>query len=278
MFMFTVLAYRSSVTLPLTNAKLNAVTDSQFPTRNNNFIFTEPYKLLQGQTNINGVTDARYDIASWSVYGPNSFYLPAGGLSPAISAVGDFRFEHPTPLPLNEEIGIRFDSPSIGGPLDAYGFLWIGTPNHNRLLPKGIHRMVIPQTFAGTTLAVATWSTPIPLSLPPQLRGGVYSILGATFVNANASHFRFIFQEGPQYQGRRLRPGDWVWFAGGIGFILNQPYFQNYWGEWGRFHTFNPPSIEFLGFNAGASGAITGWVDLLYMGIDKSLINQQQAP
>jgi hypothetical protein len=80
--------------------------------------------------------------------------------------------------------------------------------------------------------------------------------------SANSRAFRLFFPRAKEYFGRIMRPGMLVSAAFGnmvypdIAFTL---------GEWGRFHTFEPPQIEEYADAAGADN-ITGFMDVTYLG------------
>lgn len=275
--MFTVIAYSADLGAGGTGVDLPAVVDTQFPVRNNHFVFTEPYNLIHTVTALVNTNQARYNVPTWNVIGPNGILTGASTLLITTNSPVDPRWEYPTKIPLNEEVAIQVDTLAASGGFRSYALLWIATPNHSRRLPQGIHRLQMFFDLGNLTPTVGVWNTPIAIPLPPSLRGGVYAVIGCSVANAEAAAARLIFPEGPTYQGRKLRPGIIPMTASTGDLSRLQPYWQNYFGEWGRFHTFNPPEIEFLG-EVAAAFLVQGWLDLVYLGTDKSLLMQGPQP
>jgi hypothetical protein len=132
--------------------------------------------------------------------------------------------------------------------------------------------IVIRVSFT-VTPTINVWSGPQIVTFSQSLRGGVYAIVGATLQGTNAAAFRIIFPRYRLYHGRKLRPGLPVQTA--IGDTLsNQIYpWQLQLGEWGRWHTFEPPTVEVLGTTA-AGTTYQGFWWLVFLGEDVSQLSQ----
>ena len=114
------------------------------------------------------------------------------------------------------------------------------------------------------------------LSFSQSLRGGVYSVIGGFVQGTNSAAWRLIFPRNKMYRGRRLRPGGLIQNA--IGDVLPNCIhpLAAAWGEKGRFHTFELPTIEVFG-TAAASTTYQAFLILKYLGQDRSLLDQYVA-
>lgn len=276
--MFTVLAYFTEFAAAGDNQDLPAVADPQFPLRNGHFCFTEHYNLIQTVTAVTNASQCRYNVPSWNVFGPNGILDSGSNVLMTQSSPLDQRWDYPTPIPLNEEFAIQCDTLAPGIGTGSEAAIWIATPHHTRSLPRGIHRLQVFVDFGTPTFTAGQWSPLFPITLPANLRGGVYAVIGASIQGTECALVRLVFPQGPTYQGRKLRPGTLTLPATTGVFNLYQPQFQNYWGEWGRFHTFQPPSAEFFGVVSAVAATVQGWLDLVYLGEHESLIFQQPPP
>jgi hypothetical protein len=111
----------------------------------------------------------------------------------------------------------------------------------------------------------------VPITLEQSLRGGVYSIVGADCFVAGCIAFRVIFPRQKLYSGRKLRPGSLCQNAlGDFPPLLGQLQ-ARYFGEWGRFHTFELPQVEVWG-NAAGAATMEIRFHCLYLGTDLSLL------
>jgi hypothetical protein len=94
------------------------------------------------------------------------------------------------------------------------------------------------------------------VTFPDSLPVGDYMICGARLIAAGAIAFRFVFVGGDG------------WRPGGICAALansRDPYHQRWgrMGEWGKFNTVQPPSIEVLGSADAASATYQVYIDIL---------------
>ena len=84
----------------------------------------------------------------------------------------------------------------------------------------------------------------------------------------NSALFRFNFPRARAYNGRKMRPG---WLVQDVIGDLpeNRMHIDPYYlGEWGRFHTFEPPQVEIYGIAASASVGFEFRLWLAYLGAD----------
>ncbi len=108
---------------------------------------------------------------------------------------------------------------------------------------------------AAATLTANQWTNGA-LVFDQVLPVGVYAVVGAEFLSTNLQAFRFVFQ------ATTPRPGGLPPSA----FSAFTPFGQRNggWGEWGRFESTNPPTIDFLA--NGADAAETGVIDVIKVG------------
>jgi hypothetical protein len=264
--MFHLLAYTGNFVAPQTNADLTAVTDPEFSQRNGHFILTEKYKMLNTIALSTALSSASVICPSWNAIGRmNVNPFLAGATWPNIVAT-DLRLGFEAALPLNEEIQYQVSLTGVAAQ-QAFGLIYVGTQQHSNKLPMPAppgFNMIVKATISITTVANA-WTGPVPLTFEQSLRGGVYSVVGADVEFPTTIAYRVVFPRNPLYNGRRLRPG-------GITFPALGVYIPQYgipqariWGEFGRFHTFEPPQIEILS-TASAAIAPVVYLHLVYLG------------
>lgn len=267
--MFVLLAYTGSAGAAAANFDLTALTDPDFSQRSGHYIFTEQYKLLAAADVGLNDTNASILCPTWNAIGKMNVYPPIRSAAPVSSSFVDLRTDWAPPLPLNEEVQFQTTN-NAGVAVRTNGVVWLGTTDWNRNLPTGILPIMVRATVAVTGVANA-WSGPSTLTFEQSLRGGVYSVIGADAQVAGSIAHRAIFPRQKLYSGRKLRPGNLTLNA-----IGDFPPLYGYnqarvFGEWGRFHTFEPPQWEFL---MNAAGAVTPELrmHLVYLGTDLSLL------
>jgi hypothetical protein len=268
---FHLLAYSNVFAGAATLQDATAVADANFSIRNGHYILTEPYNLLAA-TGLGATLSAmEFNVPSINALGKHNLFPPITSLTvPANPNIDDYT-DSPPRLPINEEIAIAQSDTAAE---TATALLWIGTPDWNRNIPsqqpgQGIlmRRIRVLATQSVTKVANA-WSADTALTFETTLRGGVYSVVGASCVAAGCQAFRINFPRRPLYSGRKTLPGDLCIQTFGNQIWRKGP---NWLGEWGRFHTFEPPFIEVFG---SAAGAVTTqlFLDLIYLGTDVSLL------
>lgn len=267
--MFALLGYTSSAAAGATNADLTALTDPDFTQRNGHYTFTERYRLLAACDIGANDTTASLLTPTWNAISRFNISPPTRSATPVSRGWLDLFMQMQPPIPLNEEFQFQ-TSNDAGAPVRTNGVLWIGTEDWNRNLPSGIMPFEIRCTAAATGVANA-WSGATAITFEQSLRGGVYSICGAYFQGAGCIAARVIFPRQRLYQGRKLRPGHLVQNAVGDFPPMLGQYQSTIFGEWGRFHTFEPPQLEVW---ANAAGAVTieCRFRLVYLGTELSLL------
>lgn len=272
--MYHLLAYSNTFAGAVNNQDATAVADGNFSIRNNHFILTEPYRLLAAVSVGATLSSTRFNIPSFNAVARHNIYPTiVGATIPANPNMDDYR-DVVVQMPINEEIAIE---QSAGAAETDHAFLWLGTPDWNRNLPvaaggAGLLKRRLPVLATQTITGVANaWSADTNLVFETTLRGGVYSVIGAEAVAAGLKAFRINFPRRPLYSGRKTLPGNL-----GSQTYGNAPnkFGRQLFGEWGRFHTFEPPFIQGF-FNAGGGVSTLLFLDLVYLGEDLSLL---QAP
>lgn len=263
---FTVLPYTLATGGSVTDQDMSAVTDQEFSQRNSHFIFTEQYKL--GAVVASGATLSRANIQIPTFNAVGRFNVWPIQLSSAnVPSPPRMMWLWPQApvIPQNEEFTVKATDTVSENVCAA---LWLFTLGHNKNLPS--NQLIIPVRCTSTITQVAGgWSAAGQLTFEQSLRGGVYSIIGAECVGSGTFLFRFIFPRGRAYQGRRIRPG---WLAQqAIGDLPELRMHADPFtlGEWGRFHTFEPPQLEVFSIAGSASTAHELRLYLAYLGMDE---------
>lgn len=266
--MFTVVNHSASVAVGV-DASLSAVTDAEFSIRNNHFIFSEPYRLLGIHARGLTMTRARLNIPHVNAYGRHHIYpFHRSATIPAESQWADYR-DQKIMLPINEELIVEITN--TGTDVNDVA-LWLGTPDWNANEAVGEQRLTLRFTCTITPV-VSAWVQATAFAFDVAPRGGWYTIIGAQIQCVGGGYARFIFPRAPFYSvsgggmtGRRLRPGIICTEAAG-----NAPprwqmgALEPSLGNFGVFHTFEPPGVEFCGTTAGTVTA-EGRMDVIYMG------------
>lgn len=262
---WTVLPYEVATGGSVSDLDMTAVADPEFTTRNSHFIFTEPYNLAALVAMGATITRANVQVPTFNAFGRWNVWPVMLSSAKILSPPRVMWLPKPQPpVPTNEEFTIKVTD---GASENAAAFVFLMTPQHNRNLPQT--DLVIPVRCTATITQVANgWSAQSALVFEQTLRGGVYSILSAECVGVNSALFRLNFPRARAYHGRKMRPG---WLCQDVIGDLPEarlhidPY---YMGEWGRFHTFEPPQVEVYGIAASASVGFEFRLWLAYLGTD----------
>lgn len=249
------------------NLDTAAVADDILGIRNNHLILTKPTNLIATYQIGALMTRARFGNAALTQKGSNHLWpIDVSATVPRLPAVNDLR-DNPIVLPMNEEITIE-SSNSGAGPTQTSVLMWLARPNWTQNYPPFYDRLTSRATVTLAAGSETTWNALATLAMERDLLNGVYSVIGASLVGANALAFRMRFPDQPFPDGKQFRPGalvqdttttsPWAGFRGGF-------------GEWGRFHTFTLPQVQTLADAAG--GTYEMRLDLLYLGDSESLLN-----
>lgn len=250
------------------NVDMTAAVDGNFSQRNSHYIMSEQYQLLGAYHQAESATRARFNVPSINAIARHQIYPPNRSITiPSPPQLADYR-EYPIPLPMNEEIAVEESNNNAAGAEDTYALLWVAPPGWTRNIPRGIARLIIRATSTVTTVANA-WSGFANITFAENLKGGVYSIVNARAIAANSIAWRLNFPKMPLYQGRKFYPGGLCSEA--IGNLEGRFGLNGYgmgitpFGELGKFHTFEPPTIQIFA-NAAAATAHEIRLDMVYLG------------
>lgn len=260
--MFALLAYDSALGVNAADTQVNAVADPEFSVRNNNFMFSEDYNLIAAFYHAANATRARLDVPSINGVGRHQLWpVERSATIPDMPGFQDQR-DYPMPLPTFEEVGLQ-GSNNLGAATEqSRGYLWLGTSDWSRSLPRGARQKVCLRATATIATVADAWSADTALTLADNIRGGVYIVIGAQVQAANSLAFRLNFRNGNLYRSRKLRPG--ALCADAIG---NTPRweFDMGFGVWGSFQSMELPAIQVLA-TAAAGVAHEIRLHCLYMG------------
>lgn len=270
--MFTLLAYQGNNAGPANNFDLSALPDPNFSQRNGHYIFTEQYGIGYLMAQSAHMTDARLLTPTFAALNSDGYriasFQQAAGVG-GVPTLFDKSTSKPVLVPLNEEF--QFQG-STGTAERQWGAMWLLTTNWSKQLASG-PIIMMEATVASFTPPANAWSTVQPIIFNANPRGGVYVVIGASLQQtADTLFFRIIFPRNPYYKGRQLRPG---WVAqnaiGSFEDVITQTD-RYHLGNWGAFHTFEPPQIEVM---ATTSAAMTPILRMwcVYLGGDESLLN-----
>lgn len=261
---FTVLPYTLATGGSVTDQDMSAVTDPEFSQRNSHYIFTEQYMLLGALYMGANATRANIQVPTWNAIGRFNIWpvnlTSANNLSPPrIMWLKDA----PPMIPVNEEYTVKATDTASE---NCAVLNWLFTPGWTRNLPAA--DITIPVRCTSTITQVsAGWSALGTLTFEQSLRGGVYSVIGAQVQGSGTIAFRLVFPRARYYHGRKLRPG--FLCSQAIGdlpelYWYDQPFA---FGEWGRFHTFEPPQMEVFSFGTSSTAhEIRLWLRYLGQG------------
>lgn len=257
--MFHMLAAQGSIN-SATDVALAGVADSEFSRQGNNFVFSEQYNLLAAYGRGLTLTDIRLNVPSINQYARhhiNSYNRSA--TNPANPVVHDYR-DQPIELPVYEQVIVEAANTAAGADQNDV-FLWIAPPSFNRNIPKGAQRLTLQATGAVAGVAQA-WAGPGALTFAENIKSGWYSIVGMIPVDAGTLAVRLIFSKPFMNAGRKMRPGALTLEA-----LANFPWWPQMggFGEWGRFHSQEPPQIEIYANATGASTQVIN-LDCVYIG------------
>ena len=247
------------------NSDMTAANDTILSQRNGHYIFTENYRLLASYLGGASVIRGRIQCPTWNAIGEYTQFNANRSLNPPSNPQWDWNVASPPKIPLNEEFQFQ-TSNNLGAATEIENaVLQLVPDNWTKNLPQN-GRLTIPIRASFTvTPTLNAWSGGQQLTFSQSLRGGVYSVIGGALQGSNAVAWRVIFPRMIPYFGRQLRPGNLCQASvGDVSPLQLDPYMTAY-GEWGRFHTFEPPTVEVFGTNA-ASTTYQLFLWLIYLG------------
>lgn len=252
----------------VTNSDTAAALDEVLTRRNSHLIFTEPFNLAAVYGSSSTLTRARFGNAALQQKSiPHIWPLGRTDTIPSRPRLMNM-LNRPMVLPQNEELTIECTT-DAAGPVIQNFVLQLTKPNWTMNFPAYLERLSVRATVVITAGAASSWTTLSEITFERDPLNGVYAVIGANLVAANAIAFRFRFPDQLPADGKQLRPGGLVTDA--IGNFPWEPE-NGMLGEWGRFHTFTPPEVQV--FEDTAGGTYEMRIDLLYLGENEDLLRQ----
>lgn len=263
--MFHLSTYAESLAL-VTNSDVDAVEDTVLQRRNAHLLFSEDFNLIAAYANGSTLSRMRFGNISLSLKGQNHIWpVEPNDANQRYPAIMDLR-DYPMKMPLNEEITLEATTTGAG-PVVTRAHLWLAKPQWSRNLPPGELIFNTRATAVVTAGTETTWTALAALAFERDLANGVYAVVGAHVVATGAVAFRMFFPSATPIEGRQLRPGGLVQEAGPT---PPWPAQTLGLGEWGRFSSFEPPSIQVSGDAAGGTYEVR--LNLVFLGTSRSLL------
>ena len=262
------LAYEQNQTSSTNNAA-DMVPDGVLTRRNNRLISTDPLDLIGAAAMGSGILRARFNNIGLITRGiPHIWPVIRSATVPDRPGWMDLR-QAPVALPVNEEIVVEITDNAVAA-ADNWVLLWLAGPGYSRNQQRGAERLTVRATATGSGGSETTWGNLVDLTFERDLIGGVWSVRGVECVAPNCVAFRFRFPRQPETFGRQWRPGGLVTNA--TGNVSQDGLFDGF-GEWGRFNTYEPPQVQFLGDAAGVSAEL--FLHLEFLGQANSLLERR---
>lgn len=250
------------------NLDTTAALDEVITRRNSHLIFTNPLNLIWALPIGALLTRARFGNAALSQLSINHLWpIEVSATIPDLPQVLDYR-DFPLALPQNEELTVELSN-SGAGPTQSTVILGLADPQWSQNFPSFLDRVTVRATVVITAGSETTWTALAEPVFERDLLNGVYAVVGAALVGADALAFRLRFPDQPDVNGKQFRPGGLVQNAANL---QPNPMFMGGLGEWGRFHTFSP--FEVQTFADAAGGTYEMRLQLLYLGKDESLLRR----
>lgn len=258
-------AYAASLAA-VTDSDVTAMVDQVIQSRNSHLIFSEDFNLIAAYANGSLLSRMRFGNVGLNYRGQNHLWpLSVSTTVEGRPQIIDYT-DYPLPLPKNEEITLLATTTGAGPTVNNV-ILFLAKPDWNINQPRGDNKLIVRATSVVVAGSTTTWTATAGLTFERDLFNGVYAVTGASVVAANAQAFRLYFPSMRPVNGRQLRPG---------GLIQNTaalppwPVQMSGLGEWGRFHTFEPPSLQVAGDAAGGTYEVR--LALTYLGQDERLL------
>lgn len=261
------LAMYSASLAQVSDTDVTAATDDVLTRRNTHLIFDRPVNLIGAWGSGTTLTRARFGNPQFNQVGRSHLWpLERSATVPDLPEIIDFR-DDPIPMPRNEELTLLATTDAVG-PARVEFPLWLAPPEFVRNVPAVRSRIMTRATVVIAAGAEGAWGLAAEPVFESDLLGGVYTVLGAYLVAANAIAFRILFPNAPTYGGRQFRPGGLVTNA--IGDAPKHTWHREM-GEWGRFHSYTPPTVQVFGDAAGGTYEMRLWLG--YLGEGESLLD-----
>lgn len=234
----------------VTNADVNAAADEVLGIRNSHLLLTSPMVLLGLYHGSTTATRARFSNPQARVLNyPHLWPISRSDTIPSRPMLMDLR-HIPLDLAINEELTIEATTDAVG-PIIYNAALYLAPKGWQPTLPQSDFA---PFWVRGTSVIAAgsasSWTALADITFEQNFFAGVYSVIGADVIAANAIAFRLFFPTSPQFDGKSLRPGGIVVNAVGD---VPWPAHNAGLGEWGRFHTFDTLRLQTFDDTAGGT-------------------------
>lgn len=247
--MFHTLAYQKNQAAAATLVPLTAVPDQQIPTNTSgNFILPANMQLLMSVALGATLSQARINTPSLrSVLLPDIYPFIESAV-PVSNPILNWYYGYGPVIPKNDPVEVDSTNSNGAGVDQQYALLWLGDGNNN--LPLGPrYKMHATSTI---TTGNKVWGAGS-ITFDQVLPYGTFAVVGMQARGQNLISARLVFVGGGWRPGclANLTTGDFP-----------NPVFQSgALGEWGRFESNAPPTIEIFGNSAPV--AQDYWLDLV---------------
>lgn len=227
---------------PVTNGKVNALTDGILTIQNNDFLPPNDMQLMALAAMSPTLSAARITSPKLrQITQPQIRPVTLAAVLPTNPNVQKFTNLNVTLKGLEEFQAQVTISPGTTEQSTIIAFLL------DRYVPP-VAGDIITLRGSSTTTATANSWTQLTYTLDDQLPSGLYALVGGEHQSANGQAFRFIIDN------QFFRPGGLSVTALGNRTIDEQ--YMGRWGEWGRFKNTSLPRLEVLCNGADASHTI----------------------
>jgi len=266
--MYQILAYGANNAAGATLVDTPIVPDENFVPQNGHWFFTEQYQLMAKAVIGASITAAQLFDSTWNAINvPQIFPVNLAATPPSNPQVQDHRM-NPISIPMNEQIALQLSNDLGSGNEYEFGLLWVKPQAQQIQVPQpgvalGNMARVTALITVTATLVAGAWTQDNVITIPNQIKGGTYCMLGLQLIVPNGIAYRLNFARAPLYQQRKLCPGNMTMTNYG-----DIPQRQNPWwlGPMGYFDTVELPLLAILGAAATASTTYVGYADLLFIG------------
>jgi len=255
--MYHLLAAQLNTGGAVTNSAMTRALDPTIDSDGTSFRFTERYKLFGALMIGATVTRGRLNAPSLNNVVQHQIEHINRALTIQDQTVPADYLDEPYRLPLNEPVAVEVSDTAAE---QTQALLWIAPeswkPTHPTFRdPLGLFPESAPMLarFTSPPTSVANaWVNDQAITFETTPRGGWYAVVGLDAFRANGLAIRLNFRRGPNYNGRRMRPG--VICRESLA-TRPVPYdkFTKRLGLLGYFHTQELPTLDLLASDAAAT-------------------------
>lgn len=250
--MHHLLCYSSSIAQDAVLASVSALVDEIFTQFTSTvYTYSAPVKLSRMYAFGDSMSQVQIDSPFLRLIGPPNINPFDTAAEPSNLPPINMPNENGLTLQPNDPLGIKV-SRAGAGVATCKILLWMC----KQYPPKAMGNVRRIRFTSAVTLTQTGWTSGT-MTFDQALPSGTYEIVGMSTVGANLFASRLILP------GESFRPGclaqdsngeyDWPDFAYGN------------FGSWGKFQSWAPPTVQHIGFGAGA--AQTGWIDVIPRGV-----------